>query len=348
MRAAVVGAGQISRQHLACLKQLPGIDIAAVCDLSPVAAEAAADRFKVGAWYCDHRAMLREIKPDVVHVTTPPSSHFRLAGDALDAAANVILEKPATLHYAQTIELLEKARGRGVVLIEDYNYLFNSQVQHILSLIQSGAFGSVVHVDVFLSLHILGPDSPFADGNVRHPLLEMEGGAIADFLPHLASLAHAFVGEHHRVESIWMKRSQEHPLPSDEFRALVQAERGTAMLGFSAHAQPDAFSLRVDGTRMRASANLFETRLTFERLRTIKPLMPLLNGIEEARTTSGQAFSSMWRKLSGGPGAYHGLWELLRRTYAALDARTDPPITLEQIGAVNRLVRDLTKEASNS
>lgn len=345
MRAAVVGAGQISRQHLACLKELPGINIAAICDTSPVVAEAMADRFSVRAWYTDHREMLRDVKPDVVHVTTPPSSHNLLAGEALEAGANVILEKPATLNYQQTLELLERARARNLVLIEDYNYLFNSQVQHLLRLIEAGTFGSVVHVDIFLCLQILHPGSVFADPNVRHPLHDMEGGAIADFLPHLASLAHAFVGEHRRVETIWMKRSQ-HTLPSDEFRALVQAERGTAHLAFSAHAQPDTFSLRVEGTRMRARANLFETHLAFERTRAAKPLIPLLNGMEEAAASSRHAFSSMWRKLSGGPGAYHGLWELLRRTYAALADHTAPPISLQQVEAVNRLVWDLTKEAS--
>ena len=35
MKAALIGAGQISRQHLACLKVLPGVELAAICDLSP-------------------------------------------------------------------------------------------------------------------------------------------------------------------------------------------------------------------------------------------------------------------------------------------------------------------------
>lgn len=89
MKAALIGAGSIARQHLACLKTLPGIDLAAICDLSPATAEAAAERYGIGAWFTDHRAMLDKIRPDVVHVTTPPTSHFRLCMDALDAGAHV-------------------------------------------------------------------------------------------------------------------------------------------------------------------------------------------------------------------------------------------------------------------
>ena len=79
VKAALIGAGQIARQHLACLKTLPGVELAAICDLSPATAEAAAERYGIRAWFTDHRAMLEKVRPDVVHVTTPPTSHFRLA-----------------------------------------------------------------------------------------------------------------------------------------------------------------------------------------------------------------------------------------------------------------------------
>src|SRR5262249_54036685 len=76
---------------------------------------------------------------------------------------------------------------------------------------------------------------------------------IADFLPHLASLAHLFVGPHRRAHGIWTKRKPS-VLPYDEFRGAVEAEGGTAALAFSASAQPDAFWLRVYGERMQATA----------------------------------------------------------------------------------------------
>ena len=110
MRTALIGAGQIARQHLACLRQLPGVEVAAVCDRSPAVAECAAERYGIAAWYTDHERMLGEVRPDVVHVTTPLTSHFRLAMDALDAGAHVIVEKPATATFA---ELEDSSRSPG-------------------------------------------------------------------------------------------------------------------------------------------------------------------------------------------------------------------------------------------
>ncbi len=96
---------------------------------------------------------------------------------------------------------------------------------------------------------------------------------------------------------------------------------------------------------MQAVANLFETRLTIDRLRGgPKPLMPLRNALQESRDVRRAGFGSLRRKLSGGPGAYEGLWELLARTYRALETGAELPVPARQVVAVNRLVADLTAE----
>jgi predicted dehydrogenase len=343
VRAALIGAGQIARQHLACLRELPGVEVAAVCDLSPSVAECAAERYGIASWFTDHRRMLQEVGPEVVHVTTPPTSHHRLAMDALDAGAHVIVEKPATATFEELEALVGRAREKGRALVEDYNYLFNRAPREILERIESGEFGAVIHVEAVICLDILGPGG-FADPNSPHPALALAGGAIADFLPHLASLAHFFVGPHRRAHTLWTKRKPS-ILPYDEFHAVVDAERGTASLGFSASSQPDGFFLRVYGERMQATANLFETRLTFDRVRPgPKPLRPLLNGLAEGSAVGRAAIGSLVRKFRGGTGVYEGLWQVLGRTYRSLADGSPLPIPQEQVLAVNRLVAALKPE----
>lgn len=344
-KAAVIGTGYIAREHLACLSRLPGVQTVGVCDLSPAMAESTAEMFKVGRWYTDHRRMIEETKPDVVHITTPPNSHTPLTIDVLEAGAHAFVEKPITLTLEEMLDLKSLAASRSKLLIEDYNYLFNSSVQTILNHVRSGALGEVVHVEVMLSLNILGKGSRFADPNSPHPTLKMPGGAIADFLTHLAYLAVAFIGPHRGCRSIWQKRKAGTILPSDEFRSLIEGEKATAMIGFSSHAQPDAFMLRVHGTKMRATASLFEPLLTIEKLRGgARPLMPVFNGVSVAGAYRRSAFGGLWRKLGGRPVAYEGLWVLLDKTYKAVGSGLTPPVSVEMIEAVNRLVHDLTRE----
>jgi predicted dehydrogenase len=294
----------------------------------------------VPAWFTDHATMLLDVKPDVVHVTTPPTSHFRLAMDALEAGAHVIVEKPATVKFVELEELVRCASVRGLALIEDYNYLFNHATREIAAWIANGSVGTVVHVEVMISLNLFGPGG-FADANSRHPALALAGGALADFLPHLASLAYRFIGAHRRAHAVWTKRRPS-ILPYDELHAVVEGARGTATLGFSSTAQPDAFWLRVFGEHGQASTNLFETRLTLERLRSgPKPLQPLLNGLEEGRAVRRAAVSTLMRKFKAGPGTYDGMWYLVARIYEALARGTTLPVPIDDVLAVNRMVEAL-------
>jgi predicted dehydrogenase len=346
MKAALIGAGHISRQHLACVSRLRGVELAAVCDLSPAAAEVAAERFGAGRWFTDHRAMLSAITPDVVHVTAPPHVHYQLAVDALSAGCHVIVEKPAAATHAEALDLLGRAQAGERCVVECQNYLFNTPILRLRELCQNGAVGEPVHVEVAMFLDILAAGSPFADPHVPHPTLALPGGAIADFLPHLASLAYAFAGPHRVAHGVWAKRDPSSPLPSDEFRGLVEGDRATAALCFSSHGRPDAFTVQVSGTRGRATAGLFEPRLVVERMRRVpRPLVPALNGLDEGSTAIRAAGQGLVRKLSGGPGGYEGLWRLIEQTYSALGTGRQPPVGHEQLSGVHRLIDDLVAGA---
>ena len=110
-------------------------------------------------------------------------------------------------------------------------------------------------------------------------------------------MAHRFVGPCRTAHTVWTKRKSS-PLPFDEFRAVVDAGRGTAALSFSASSQPDAFWLRVYGERMQATANLFETRLTFDGPRNVpKPLRPFFSALDEGKAIRRAAAATLLRKL---------------------------------------------------
>ena len=342
IRSALVGAGNIARAHLGVLRGLPGVECVAVCDRSPAMAESAAEAFGVAAWFTDFERMLREVRPGVVHVTTPPASHFVLARTALEHGAHVFVEKPITTRAAELDELVALARSRGRMLVEDQNYLFNGTLRELLRRIDSGELGELVHVDVVLELGVLGPGSRYTEPAAANPFAALRGGVVADFITHLCSLAVRLVGPHRRALALWSKRDPSTPLSSDELLALVDAERGTAALYFSARAQPDAFHVVVHGTRMRVVAGLFEPLFARERLYSgPRPLLPVRNGIALARAHARAAIGGLWLKLAGRPAALEGLGELLRRTYDAILQDAPPPLSLDHLVAVHRLEEEL-------
>jgi len=312
-------------------------------------AESTAEAFGVPSWFTDFERMLREAKPDVVHVTTPPASHFVLAHAALESGAHVFVEKPITTRAAELDVLGALARSRGRMLVENQNYLFNRTFRELVRRLELGELGELVHVDVVLNLDALGSGSRYTEPAATNPFAALRGGLVADFITHLCSLAVRLVGPHRRAHALWRKRDSSTPLSSDELHALVDAERGTAALHFSASAQPDTFHVVAHGTRMRMVAGLFEPLVASERLHSgPRPLLPVRNGMVLAQAHARAAIGGLWLKLAGRPMALEGLAELVRRTYVAIRQESPPPISLGHLLAVHQLEETLLEQEVRS
>jgi predicted dehydrogenase len=306
-----------------------------------------AERFSVPHHYLDHNRMIAEVEPDLVHITTPPSSHFPIARDCLLAGRNVLCEKPITIDYDQFRDLRQLATRNNCLLIENQNYRFHSSILRIQDFINSGSFGDVLDVQVYFSLNLMEPGSPYIDQNASHFGLALLGGVIGDFLPHLAYLARMFTGEVVEVRTSWMKHAEESPLAADEFRAVIKGARATAYVGFSGNGQPNGFWVRLSGTRMYVETNLLEPpRFVSRRIRAgERAISTLIDGIAESRDLFRGTVAGFWRKLAG-KSSYDGLPEFIARTYQALATGSAPPVSLEEVDDAARLVSAFTMPES--
>jgi predicted dehydrogenase len=345
LKGAIIGCGAIAREHLAAVAQLKDVEIAAVCDISAARAEAAAERFDVPMFYTNYEELILEVSPDLVHITTPPSSHFPIAKTCLHAGLNVLCEKPITTDYQSFQVLRELALDKNCLLMENQNFRYHSGVCRIFELVRAGELGDILDAQICIGLNIFGSDSSYVDLNAAHPASVLRGGVIGDFLPHIAYLAYMCTGTVIDVRTIWRKYRSESPLQMDEFRGIIKGPRATAYVSFSGNSKPDGFWVRVTGTQAQVETNLFEPpRLIVRRLRHGEPaLTKLFDGIIEARDVFKGSVGSLWRKL-GGISSYDGLAQLVGRTYEALASGSPPPVSLDDVAISAWLVDRFTSE----
>jgi len=344
VKSVVIGCGAIAREHLTALKEIGDAEVVGVCDISEAKAEAAAERFAIKKWSTDYQGLLQETRPNLVHVTTPPATHFPIAKTCLASGLNVLCEKPITAEYQDFIKLKSLAAENSCMLIENHNIRFHSSIERIQSLINSGSFGAVLEVQIMVHVNLFGSGSPYVDENVPHFGLALRGGVIGDFLTHIACLTHLFVGPPVDLRTIWAKRGGKSPLPTDEFRGLVKGELATAYVNFSGNAQPSGFWVRVVGTKMQAETNLYEPpRIAFRRFRSQQvAVASLIDGLAEGRDVIKGTTAAFWRKLAG-TNRYDGLPQFLSRVYQALVRQEAQPIPLDEIDAIAHLVDCFTK-----
>ena len=89
LRVAILGGGRMAAKHATAIRLQPGARLVAVSDPYVDDAEL---RSRFGADiapFQDAGKMLAEAKPDIVHIVTPPHTHYPLARQCLEAGANV-------------------------------------------------------------------------------------------------------------------------------------------------------------------------------------------------------------------------------------------------------------------
>ena len=346
LRAAVIGTGKISEEHLRFLGTDPRVTLAAVCDLSPSLARYAVDRFGAERTFTDSRQMLAEAKPDVVHVLTPPGTHARLVSDALNAGAHVVVEKPVAPTHREFLELWSLAESRGRKIVEDHNYRFNEPVLEIERMVRNGELGEIREVDVRMALAIRKAGGRYMDTSLPHPSHRLPAGVIHEFITHLCYLTLRFLPTFERVAAAWSKHGDDTIFKYDDLDALVIGGPVHARIRFTSHSAPDCFTVRVGGTRGWAETDLFQPHVRAVVPRTGgQQLSPLVNQFANGVTLMGSSIRGFRNKvLQKTP--YEGLRTFLDQTYDALRTGTEPPVTFEDMDRAGRLIEALLDDAN--
>src|SRR5437667_8686431 len=112
LNVAIVGCGKIADSHAAQIMRMRECNIVGVCDREPLMAKQLYERFRVRRYFGELTKLLSDSTPDVVHITTPPESHFDIAKICLEWGCHVYVEKPFTLHEDEARKLIAFANEK--------------------------------------------------------------------------------------------------------------------------------------------------------------------------------------------------------------------------------------------
>ena len=97
--------------------------------------------------YSDYRKVLDDKTIDAVLVSTPFSTHSKIALDALDAGKHVYCEKTMAKGYDGITNLIDKVDGTNLVFQTGHQYHSSRLYTHVVDLIKSGKME--IGVDLF-------------------------------------------------------------------------------------------------------------------------------------------------------------------------------------------------------
>lgn len=308
-----------------------GGEVAVVYDVDAGAGQRLATRFKNARASTRLEETLEREKIDVLHICTPLSSHFAIASAALASGIHVLIEKPMASNYAETERLYGLATEHRALLCPVHQFPFQRGVRRALA--ESDRIGQLRHFEATFC----------SAGGMGRSAAELDA-IVAEILPHPLSLMEVFAPGSLSKEG-WVVT---HPGPG-EFRAILTERSICFSILISMNSRPTATTLRLLATAGTTHVDLFHDFCVIEP-GTVSRWRKIVHPFDRSARTLFAAAGNLTTRALTTELAYPGLRTLIERFYAAISARSEPPIRREEaleIAAVCDALRK-TSEASLS
>ena len=336
LRVGIVGAGKMAVNH-ATAAQRAGrhAAVVAVADPSAAARQRLVAAVPGAAEFSSLGDMLEQVKVDVLHVCTPPDTHYTLALQALGAGAHVYVEKPFTAGVSQAAEVLDLAARCGLLVCAGHQLLFEPPTRVALNLLP--ALGQLSHVESYFSFRTVRR-TPGGRAPLRADL------QLLDILPHPVYLLLQFLGAGGGgiPELVALEVGERGTV-----HGLVRAGRTTGALVVTLEGRPIENYIRLVGTNGSVFADYVRSTVQ-------QQVGPGTSGIDKALAPYRQAGQlltgttrALARRVATRQRSYPGLSEIFEAFYQAIEDGSASPTPPESILATTEIwerVRDALRQ----
>ena len=298
LAVAVAGAGYIAEYHLEVLRKMGAVEVVGACDPDEGRLTALCGRWQIPYSARSLAELIRQRKPEAVHVLVPPPYHYEVAEQALRAGVHVFVEKPMALSGTECGRLIDLARANRLHLGVNHNALYHPLYRRLLRDLEAKKLGKVEHV---VSVNNL-PLAQLEAGQHDHWMFREPKNVLFEQAPHPLSQVCGLLGP---VRKVTTACSGEQALRTGGrfvggWQMALTCEGGTADL-FLAFGRPFAEALlHVIGQDGSVHLDLLNNVYVLDRkTRRVPPLDNFFRRLRQARQVTRWGLSNFfWYGLS--------------------------------------------------
>ncbi|MFX1552305.1 MAG: Gfo/Idh/MocA family protein [Promethearchaeota archaeon] len=146
IRVGVIGCGHWGPNHIRNFSSLPSSEVIMCCDLSDDRLKAMKEVYRSIQVTKNYLDIVENKNIDAVVVATPTSTHYKIVKDCLTYDKDVLCEKPLSIFFHESEELVKLAEVRGRILMVGHVFLFNSGIQWAKEYINNGDMGGIYYL----------------------------------------------------------------------------------------------------------------------------------------------------------------------------------------------------------
>ena len=143
VRVGFIGVGGKGLSHMHRLREVEGVQFAAVCDIRTELAEAVGSEYGA-APYTDHHEMLDREDLDALYVVVPPFAHNDAELLAAERGIHLFVEKPVVMDLDKGLEILEAIERSGIISSVGYQMRYLEVVTWIKEFLSDKTVAMIV------------------------------------------------------------------------------------------------------------------------------------------------------------------------------------------------------------
>lgn len=139
--------------------------------------------------YGSYEELIEDSLIQAVYIPLPNSLHYKFVKMALQQGKHVLVEKPMACSFKEAKELVKIASNKNLVLLENFQFRFHSQLQIICDYVKKDIFGELRSIRISLGF------PPFLNKNNIRYNEALGGGAFLDAGVYALKIAPYFMGD---------------------------------------------------------------------------------------------------------------------------------------------------------
>ena len=201
IKCGIIGCGVIAPTHLAGYRQIPGVKVAAFCDLVKEKAEKLAADHPDAKIFTDYKELLADPEIDAVSICTDHASHAEIVCNALKAGKHLICEKVPARTGEDAQEMYQCAKEHPEVVASGiFQHRFNPGNIALRQIIKSGKLGKLLTVN--LNFACLRTNEYYTKDLWRGTIAGEGGGVLINQAIHFLDQLRFLFGNVQRVSAV--------------------------------------------------------------------------------------------------------------------------------------------------
>lgn len=194
IRFGVMGCASIAkRMVMPAINEIETLDLVAVCSRDLIKSMDYASQFGCD-YICGYENVLARDDIDAIYMPLPTGLHLEWGLKCIAAGKHLLIEKSLGANFSETLALVNAAKKRGVLIMENYMFEYHPQQNTVRTIIQS-KLGEIRQYSAYFGFPPLPSDNFRYDKSLGGGALLDAGGytlkSLAVFFPSYAPTLHA-------------------------------------------------------------------------------------------------------------------------------------------------------------